>query len=150
MSINRRDYPPMPGGVHWPNVKPPPADAQTSTRAVNPAHDILVSMRTLLGDPAHWCQCAPAMDSRGIPCLAADPEAACWCLIGAALRFVGPVESPSRRHHLYREVQDAIKSAIKGTYLNWVTEGVEAWNDQSTRTHDDIIRVLDQAVASTA
>lgn len=144
MSINRRNYPPMPGGASWPNVPPS-------------VHEVLVIMRDeILTTREAWCQCAPALDSRGVPVCSDSSFAKSWCLTGAAAhacdrffkRDAGGRYSFDRLHWA---VCNVLRSTINAMFPQPVVEiGVATWNDSQVRTFEQVRLVLDQAVASTA
>lgn len=111
-------------------------------------HDCLVRVRTLLENPARWTRREIARDALGKPTASEFSEdAARWCLTGAA-RVV------------CRDSAPAILSAIAG-FINLpyncpagldcpecTSDNVVTFNDNSSTSHADILRVVDEAIAS--
>jgi hypothetical protein len=46
--------------------------------------------RQLIADEKHWTQSALARDRSGYLVPANDPEAVCWCIVGACCKIAGP------------------------------------------------------------
>jgi hypothetical protein len=46
----------------------------------------LIDARALLAEPEHWTQRSAARKANGSPTFGNDPEASCWCVVGAIER----------------------------------------------------------------
>jgi hypothetical protein len=80
----------------------------------------------LLDTPEKWTKRAMARDGYGCPIgLSRIHEAACWCVIGAAVTCYGQ-EGAQRVCQMIGEHIGAL-------------EGVSEWNDKRSRTYDDVI-----------
>lgn len=53
MSINRRDYPPMPGGMHWPNDHGDKTVTDVITEQVDKIHTVGTLFRPTTSNDAH-------------------------------------------------------------------------------------------------
>ena len=99
----------------------------------------LVDARALLADPKHWTQCAIARDSRGDWREPHSSGAVCWCIDGAIQRCTDRGAMA---------VQDlailAVAEAIGRRDNIWT---VVDWNDDDTRSHDEVLDALDRAIA---
>lgn len=110
----------------------------TTVRAVTPAavREALARVRALLAVPERWTQGTGAIDAAGQRCDVTSHAACAWCLMGAVLKVAG-------LGSLGREVEAAVRAALPP---GW--RGPIAWNDSKARTHADVLRVLDAAIAS--
>lgn len=94
--------------------------------------DRLKKVRELLEKPERWCQKDSAVDADGNFVNARSRKAVAFCLMGAAIHV-------SESMHVTGALSDALPENVYGlTY----------YNDQPERTHADILRVVDQAIAN--
>lgn len=81
-----------------------------------------------------WCQGEYALDSFGLPVLAASANAVCWCLLGAMIAECG--DSPFNSFQL--DAWDFLTKALP-------EDNEMLFNDNPTTTKADVIAVLDEA-----
>lgn len=93
----------------------------------------LKAVRDLFADPTHWTQCSYAKDPEGKHISAFDPTAVCWCVLGAVRRFS-------------RDADENKLVIIKMREANAITF-IGSWNDERSRTHQDILDMLDNTIA---
>lgn len=79
-----------------------------------------------------WCQGEYALDSFGLPVLAASANAVCWCLLGAM------IAAGEARYTFHRGAWDFLMQALP-------EPNEMCWNDNPTTTKADVIAVLDEA-----
>lgn len=102
----------------------------------------LLNLRNLFSDPKRW-----------IKNLSVNPynkEDAAFCLVGGIQkiagslvyeghwRFVDSGEGNARTHALVKAIEPVVKPHFS----------IPQWNDHPKRTHEDILRVIDQAIAN--
>ena len=99
---------------------------------------ILARTRRILMDPAHWTQFASARRRNTHECLAADPEACCWCLTGAIILALGQMGIPpySTEHNA---ITDHLVKRLGGVQLS-------DWNDKHDTEHTDVLNLLHDAI----
>lgn len=90
--------------------------------------ELLTRVRELLTDPNHWTREAWARKADGAACSFDDPDAGCWCLVGA-LMYVDPTVMPNV---LQRRV----------TRVGY--ENIVMFNDD--QEHAGVLALLDEAI----
>lgn len=95
---------------------------------------VLVAVRSRLASPSAWTQGLSARDAAGSGVNQYSRRATCWCLHAALM-----VES-ARLKTMVSEPYQAIHDIIG-------EEPIIEWNDHPRRTHDDVLKVLDDAIA---
>jgi hypothetical protein len=85
-----------------------------------------MKVKELLSDPSKWTQGANARDSRGIRVPSADPEATCFCIVGALLKCYGTT-STSKYLKIAAKIQH---------------NDVVSWNDAPERTHAEVLELV--------
>jgi len=98
------------------------------------ALNILRGVKRLLKDPEKWTKHTMARNRHGSSVHESSPEAKCWCLSGA-LTYVG--RKSKSRDDSKNKARDIVESLV-GTIPNW--------NDDSRRTHKDVLNTLDLAI----
>jgi hypothetical protein len=98
---------------------------------------VISAARSLIADPAHWCQGTYARDNRGYPINPIDPDACSWCALGALARAAvdvgaSPGTGAGAVDILYR-VSDSASTVV----------GV---NDRDG--HEAVIALFDRALAA--
>ena len=103
--------------------------------------DIMRQARTLIG--RGWCQDVDARDHSGVPIHPWNRDARSWSVLGSLAatesvgRYrIGPLPVP--------ELGEAIVAL--GEAAN--THTLEAWNDDATRTKDEVLKAFDVALAA--
>lgn len=102
--------------------------------------DVVVALKKikneLLDCPSKWIKLTMARDNDDIVVHPTSPNAAKWCLVGAALAVSGDdILLYSAILHVIRISND----------MNGVT-GVTDWNDDSSRTHAQVINAINTAI----
>lgn len=106
--------------------------------------DLLAPIRELLADPTHWCKHDLARDSDGLPAFYDSPEATSWCLAGATYRCY-----PGKRDRTM--IQAELINRIKKLHHedpSWLID-VALFNDAPQRTHEEIMRLLEEPMLDT-
>jgi hypothetical protein len=105
---------------------------------------VLIEIKNLIQDPAHWTQGTHARNKIGNPVKPADPDACQWCLDGA-LGKVTNIEIAGYRNNL--EYQRANALLLNATQeLFGVSNFVEI-NDEGS--HHEVLAILDHAMGLT-
>lgn len=111
--------------------------------------DVLRDARMLLAAESHWVQGALAMDESGRPVNPLAEAAVCWCLEGAIMRADADLDFPHAGPALAGPAFGAVMAAIGGDVISGRHRRSPAqFNDAAGRTHADILRVLDAAIAT--
>ena len=108
---------------------------------------LLTGIREILSKPEAWTKGILAFDKdkKGIDPV--NPEACRFCLLGAAGKAANfsslyhSAELETLYHMLRKELRQYVGDA-PGTYTS-----VSDWNDQKTRTHDEVLKFLDTRIA---
>lgn len=108
-------------------------------------HDTLTRARALIAQPETWTQNAYARDSDGTPIVSNSPDAVCWCLTGAIYRVITPGSYLGNPDYL--AATDALSDALPA---HVTSEDLTVWNDTPRRTHQQILNLLDRAIAKAA
>jgi hypothetical protein len=96
--------------------------------------------KDLLSDPSRWTQRASARDRLGNSCSSLSPRAVKFCIIGAMARAYLPGDGDIEKAE--RRIREAMVE------LGWECGEIMAlgtWNDDPSRTFDDVKRVLEKA-----
>jgi hypothetical protein len=110
-------------------------------------HDVLMKARVLLAEPSHWTQGAYARDASGRVVHPRSPAAVCWCIVGAVKRADVRTERSEEDDglrvllRLFHPSTGQLKDKL---YAFWV---MTDWNDDPSRTHADVLALLDEAIA---
>lgn len=110
--------------------------------------EVLQEARRRLASPDSWCQYSYAMNAVGKHVTPVSPEATRWCLTGA-------VESVAQSP-FFGEVPKECADAL-GVLCHCLSRspprmrgrafGLVGWNDQPDRTHEEVLDLLDLAIA---
>ena len=103
------------------------------------AKEILVAARELLSDPDHWTKLVLAKTVNNEPKEPTDPEAVCWCSIGALYKVTGiSVSLPDSSATIVYAAQRKLEEAL-GNDL-----GIDEFNDCSE--HKEVLELFDKAI----
>ena len=109
-------------------------------------NEILTKAREILAPKGAWIQLNPAMDSRGNWRDPRDPRASCWCLVGALERAtfeaLGVLDE-----FLLDAAMYALTGALERTG-EYPSDALAAWNDAPSRTHEEVLQLIDRAIAA--
>lgn len=95
-------------------------------------------VRELLSEPGRWTQGAKARTATGAECLALNPSAACWCLLGAMVKC-----APGRTDEVRADLTRALYSKVYWSLpYGFFTE----WHDNPKTTHADVLALLDRVI----
>jgi hypothetical protein len=106
------------------------------------ALSLLLALRDLLADHAHWTKGAAARSASGAVVTAGDPQAVQWCLIGGLLHVT--ILAGGNRGGA-REVNEAYYAA-QISLTNQVNETLTRWQDFAHRTHPEVLAKIDAAI----
>lgn len=105
-------------------------------------HELLKKARTYVVQG--WCVGAPAKTLSGMICHAKHPDAVSWCALGALWAplpdFNASILEATNSQRLITEACNILK-ALSGE------EEIFDYNDAPGRTKEDILELLDQAIA---
>lgn len=104
----------------------------------------LQEIRDYLADPKRWTQTYTARDEQGLPVPSTEPSAVCCCLIGMVLR-VSAGDNEARADITLKLTTSIPLDFVNRTELHRIA----AYNDDPATSHDDILALLDRAIAST-
>lgn len=104
--------------------------------------DDLKQMETLLNGDGRWIKYEEAQDANGKAVLGENPDACCWCLIGAMMR----VSKDGEHVDLGRvsDLSNAIYNALGEVPLNRPT--LVSFNDAANTTQDDVLALIRKAI----
>lgn len=108
----------------------------TQPGSVKTVADVLTAAADLIEPEGWWTQGATARTSTGERAVIAEPDAACWCMIGAVWEvagWLGPI------------------GEAEGALLDLLGVGnVARWNDAPERTQAEVVAALRAAAAKAA
>ena len=95
--------------------------------------DVLRAAREKIAVPERWTQGTFARQKEGNPIGPLEPNAVCWCALGAVIAVAGR----------------SLPALYARATINRMYGGDFAWfNDTSTTHHADILAVFDRAIAA--
>jgi hypothetical protein len=109
-----------------------------------------MKIKELLTDESKWTQETLAKNENGERVSPTQSDAVCWCLVGAIYKCYSPYEQPK----IYFKLSDKFKvyaKLINKFNINSIQidnrridNRIGIWNDQSTRTFDDVKRLVEE------
>jgi len=101
---------------------------------------ILTDMRALLADPAHWTKRAFARNQHGEPVSTFNPDAVCYCLVGALSKVL-------KEHQMFTDdtvylVERLLRSTV--AEISGGTQSVSQFND--SHEHAEVLAALDKTI----
>jgi hypothetical protein len=105
------------------------------------AHELLIAALAMIPTPNDWTKGVDARDANGDPVEAGDPDAVCYCALGAIERN-GNAVSPWE----YTKAVLALEAAIPEGFRLEVFE----YQDLPEITHADVLALYGRAIAATA
>jgi hypothetical protein len=103
-------------------------------KKIDPLVKGLKAVRKLLAKPERWTKGYLSRDAAGLPAWPDDEDAVCWCLQGAT-------EKVARANN---EGPVYMWSALAVTAQ---AQDIAEWNDKRWRTHAQVLRLIDRAIA---
>ena len=114
---------------------------------------VLRDARALIATPDRWTQGAGTRDSEGNPIVNRRGAVACRCASWAIWECSGETAGApssgwggSNRIERTRQVKDALLASIE-RHTGVIYYAVSNWNDDMNRTHAEVIRAFDWAIA---
>jgi len=102
---------------------------------------VTMTVKDLLRTPTSWTTGSFARDQKGEPIDLHNPLATSWCLVGAICRVYGTdteaETAVTRCLHLIDPFHTHSDSEERAALV--------AWNDAQTRSHQDIVELLEKA-----
>jgi hypothetical protein len=95
--------------------------------------ETLRDAKALIDTPAKWTQHADARRSNNIPCSYANPDAICFCIVGAVWRASGKPFSKAF-HLVHGQAQKEGRHVVQ-------------FNDHPDTSHNDVMAFFDRAIA---
>lgn len=113
---------------------------------------VLLRAREIIAVPEHWTQFELAEDNFGFPVFPFDPDAYCFCLIGAIDRATAELTDFDFRKYdddpsvAISDIEDLPLASTAIRKLHTLIPGlVSDFNDD--HTHEEVIGLLDRALA---
>ena len=108
--------------------------------------EILTRAREILTPEGAWIQNYPAMDSRGNSRDPEDRRASSWCLVGALERAAyDSSDSDPECTMLECAMLECATFALQAALGR---DALAAWNDAPGRTREEVLHLLDRAIAA--
>jgi hypothetical protein len=105
--------------------------------------DVLMKARALLAEPSHWTQGEYARTPAGIGMMPWSDRAVCWDLAGAVY-FVA-AQDQGRCDVMRAELEGYPATQLLRNLAG--CESLQQWNDDPSRTHAEVLALLDRAIA---
>lgn len=99
--------------------------------------EFLIKAKSLIADPENWTQEDYARDSKGDGCFWNEPQATCFCSIGALYKVGGLEKRTYQLPYNVKQSCDLLKQQMEGY--------VPAFND--SHTHEQVMQAWDRAIA---
>lgn len=116
--------------------------------ALHPAQlDNLIKMRALLADPQRWTKKAYARKADGTTCVPLDPNATCFCILGAQAK-TAPKFSDKIKVRGGLTFNYAIFEALREQIGARSQDNIPHYQDAEARTHADVLDLLDRTIAA--
>lgn len=89
-----------------------------------------------------WTQGAAARDPKGAAVDGQDPDACCWCAIGAINRA-----TPARSFEEFQAAMTTVERVLElpSERDTWGLYPLASWNDDPSRTQAEVVQALRQA-----
>lgn len=106
---------------------------------MNNALNIMEGVKALLSSPDKWTQNSMARTSDKVPVNSGDPEAQCWCVSGALSKVTGGLNTDWNMGMwiMAKAISPSLPIAVS----------IPGWNDSHNRTYEDVVAMLDRAIA---
>ncbi len=106
------------------------------SKKLDPVVKGLKAIKRLIGKPERWTKGSFALDRLGQGVSASSARAVCWCLHGAYDRIGYGIEG------LYSALDRAAEIEARSRNASMIS-----YNDDPRRTHAQVMRLLDRAIA---
>lgn len=90
-----------------------------------------------------WTYLASARDERGLPLASGDGRAVSWCLWGA----LAAVHDGDQNNSVFNQAMNRVRAVLPEKYQRGRFPDVD-FNDDPQTTKEDVLRVLDRAIAN--
>ncbi len=115
--------------------------------AARAEHLILCDTRQRLARPERWTRRGYARDSQGEVCSLSSEQATCWCVTGALT--LASIRTRPLIDGLDRDTSEAALHNAEDRVARAIGGGsVPNWQDAETTTHEQVLKALDDAIAS--
>lgn len=94
-----------------------------------------MKIKELLNSPEKWTQSAYAKDAVGDSCSSTEPQAVCWCLLGAIHRCY---PEPKESDKVWRKILAAI--TLESHFVS-----ISSFNDNEETTFEQVRDILEMA-----
>ena len=106
---------------------------------------LLTDAKLLISDKANWTKSAYAKDDKGRTVECFSEEATCFCSLGALHRASG---TAFVEHTVERDAINILHESIPRDDCGW--RSIAVFNDAASRTHEEVMKVWDDAIAAAA
>lgn len=100
--------------------------------------------REWISNPKRWCQYAPACDRYGNRLNPTDYDAVRWCAAGCIERVLHG--QPGYRDAVHALARHGLGLDFYAPSLFLLLGKVSLWNDDSSRTHAEVLAAFDRAI----
>ncbi len=108
--------------------------------------ECLIAAKALISTPDKWTKCALARDKDGKKCHYSQAEVICFCTLGAIGKVAwGILENSAKQYHMLEgESLRFLRRAVRQATDDFLD--VAEFNDKLERTHEDIMKMFDNAI----
>lgn len=110
---------------------------------MNSVLELMIEAKALIEDESKWTKGYYAHDSEGSLREALDPQAVCFCSVGALIKVAGGYDYPQSLQ--IDRAEAVLSDCVKISTDGWGQDIVE-FNDAKDNTHQDVMAVWDKAI----
>jgi hypothetical protein len=98
----------------------------------------------ILSNKDKWIKGCNARDKNGKVVAITDPDATCWCVVGAIFKSYEDNSSLPYKNNVWINILDRIedKSLDQSNKFNHMHRRLMTWNDAPERTYEEVYSVL--------
>ena len=116
---------------------------------------VLTNTRTVLTDPARWTQGEFARKASGIGTTSMNPEAVCFCLLGAVSRAAYGTQFVTKEedYDTFREGATNARNELFNTlnieheFYEFAGRDIPGFNDNPDTKHEHVLALIDKTIA---